>query len=93
MKGVFIMKIKDNYVLTKVVDSYIAVPVGSGNVDLNTIISLNETGAFIWNLMKEDIEKEAVIEAMLNEYDVSREQAEADVDKFIFQVKEADLLK
>ncbi len=87
------MKIKDNYVLTKVVDSYIAVPVGSGNVDLNTIISLNETGAFIWNLMKEDIEKEAVIEAMLNEYDVSREQAEADVDKFISQVKEADLLK
>lgn len=87
------MNIKDNYVLTKVVDSYIAVPVGSGNVDLNTIISLNETGAFIWNLMKEDIEKEAVIEAMLNEYDVSREQAEADVDKFISQVKEADLLK
>lgn len=87
------MKIKDNYVLTKVVDSYIAVPVGSGNVDLNTIISLNETGAFIWNLMKEDIEKEAVIEAMLNEYDVNREQAEADVDKFISQIKEADLLK
>ena len=87
------MQIKDNYVLTKVVDSYIAVPVGSGNVDLNTIISLNETGAFIWNLMKEDIEKEAVIEAMLNEYDVNREQAEADVDKFISQIKEADLLK
>ena len=87
------MKIKDNYVLTKVVDSYIAVPVGSGNVDLNTIISLNETGAFIWNLMKEDIEKKAVIEAMLNEYDVNREQAEADVDKFISQIKEADLLK
>lgn len=87
------MKIKDNYVLTKVVDSYIAVPVGSGNVDLNTIISLNETGAFIWNLMKEDIEKEAVIEAMLNEYDVNREQAEADLDKFISQIKEADLLK
>ena len=87
------MQIKDNYVLTKVVDSYIAVPVGLGNVDLNTIISLNETGAFIWNLMKEDIEKEAVIEAMLNEYDVNREQAEADVDKFISQIKEADLLK
>lgn len=87
------MQIKDNYVLTKVVDSYIAVPVGSGNVDLNTIISLNETGAFIWNLMKEDIEKEAVIEAMLNEYDVNREQAEADLDKFISQIKEADLLK
>ena len=87
------MQIKDNYVLTKVVDSYIAVPVGSGNVDLNTIISLNETGAFIWNLMKEAIDKEAVIEAMLNEYDVNREQAEADVDKFISQIKEADLLK
>ena len=87
------MQIKDNYVLTKVVDSYIAVPVGSGNVDLNTIISLNETGAFIWNLMKEDIEKEAVIEAMLNEYDVNREKAEADLDKFISQIKEADLLK
>ncbi len=86
------MKVKDNFVLTKVVDSYVAVPTGAGNVDLNTIISLNETGAFIWNLMKEETEKETVIDALVKEYGISGEKAEKDLDVFINQMTEAGLM-
>lgn len=85
------MKIKSNYVLTRVADSWVAVPIGSGNVDLNTIITLNETGAFLWNSMKEETDREALLAALLAEYDVEKEQAERDIDSFLEKVTEAGL--
>ena len=92
-KGVFSMKVKENYVLTRVVDSFVLVPVGTGNVDLNTIISLNETGAFIWERLKEDTTKEALVDALTKEYEISRDKAEKDIDTFIAQMTEAGLIE
>ena len=86
------MKVKENYVLTRVVDSFVLVPVGTGNVDLNTIISLNETGAFIWERLKEDTTKEALVDALTKEYEISRDKAEKDIDTFIAQMTEAGLI-
>lgn len=86
------MKVNGNYVLKKVADSYIVVALGGDIVDLNTIISLNDTGAFIWKQLENETEKEAVVSALLAEYDVTNEQAEKDVDSFIQKMTEAGLL-
>ena len=40
------MKIKDDFVLRKVADSYVVVPVNSLTLDFNGIINLNETEHF-----------------------------------------------
>ena len=45
------MKIKDNFILRKVADSYVVVPVGKLTLDFNGIINLNETGAFLFELL------------------------------------------
>lgn len=86
------MKVNGNYVLKKVADSYIVIALGGDLVDLNTIISLNDTGAFIWKQLENETEKEAVVAALLGEYDVTKEQAEKDVDSFIAKMTEAGLL-
>lgn len=86
------MKVNGNYVLKKVADSYIVVALGGDIVDLNTIISLNDTGAFIWKQLENETDKEAVVSALLAEYDVTNEQAEKDVDAFIQKMTEAGLL-
>lgn len=86
------MKVNGNYVLKKVADSYIVVALGGDIVDLNTIISLNDTGAFIWKQLENETDKEAVVSALLAEYDVTNEQAEKDVDSFIQKMTEAGLL-
>lgn len=86
------MKINSNYVLKKVADSYIVVALGGDVVDLNTIISLNDTGAFIWKLLENETTKEDIVLAMLNEYDVTKDQAINDVDTFIQKMTEAGLL-
>ena len=87
------MKIKNDFILRKVADSYVVVPVGKMTLDFNGIINLNETGAFLFELLQEGAEREELIEKMLGEYDVSPERAAADIDIFLKKVKDADVLE
>ena len=47
------MKIKDGFVLEKVGGEYLAVAVGELADSFNGMVRLNETGAFLWNLLTE----------------------------------------
>ena len=87
------MKIKENFILRKVADSYIVVPVGSMTLNFNGIITLNETGAFLFELMQKGTEREELIAGLLREYEVTPEKAAVDVDKFIEKAKEANVLE
>ena len=87
------MKIKSDFILRKVADSYVVVHVGKLTLDFNGIINLNETGAFLFELLQKGAEREDLIEKMLEEYEVSPEKAASDIDIFIQKVKEADVLE
>ena len=87
------MKIKSDFILRKVADSYVVVPVGKLTLDFNGIINLNETGAFLFELLQKGAEREDLIEKILEEYEVSPEKAASDIDIFIQKVKEADVLE
>ena len=87
------MKIKENFILRKVADSYIVVPVNSRTLDFNGIINLNETGAFLFEKLQQGAEREELINAMLEEYDVAPDRAESDIDIFIQKVRDADVLE
>ncbi|MBQ2570146.1 MAG: PqqD family protein [Ruminococcus sp.] len=87
------MKIKKDFILRKVADSYVVVPVGKLTLDFNGIINLNETGAFLFELLQEGAEKEDLLRKLLEEYDVTPEKAAADIDVFLKKVEEADVLE
>ncbi len=87
------MKIKDNFILRKVADSYVVVPVGKQTLDFNGIINLNETGAFLFRLLQNGADRDVLVEKLLEEYEVDRPRAQADIDKFLERVKEADVLE
>ncbi len=87
------MKVKENFMLRKVADSYVVVPVGRQTLDFNGIINLNETGAFLFELLQKGASRDELVEKLLGEYEVERDRAQADVDKFIQSVKDADVLE
>ena len=87
------MKSKDDFVLRKVADSYVVVPVNSLTLDFNGIINLNETGAFLFALLQKGAAKEDLLSKMLDEYEVSPEKASSDIDTFIQKAKDADLFE
>ena len=87
------MKIKEDFILRKVADSYVVVPVNSLTLNFNGIITLNETGAFLFELMQKGTERAELIAGLLREYEVTPEKAAVDVDKFIEKAKEANVLE
>lgn len=86
------MKIKENFMLRKVADCYVVVPIGPAVADFNGMINLNEAGAFLWQLLESETTEEAVVAAMLEHYEVSEDIARNDVKKFVLQLSEAGLL-
>lgn len=86
------MKIKDGFVLKAIAGSYMVVPLGSQVTEFGSIIKLSETGAFLWELLSSDIEKDELLDAMTSEYDVDKERASLDIDKFLDKLRAADLL-
>ena len=87
------MKVKSDFVLRKISDSYVVVPVGDSVVDFSGLINLNESGAILFKLLQNGAEEADLVDALLKEYKVDREVAEADVKKFVAKVKDADILE
>lgn len=69
------------------------VPIGQATLDFNGMMSLNETGAFIFSKMLDGTTKEQLIEDLISEYEVEREIAQKDVDDFIKKVEGEGLLE
>lgn len=87
------MKIKENFMLRKVADCYVVVPVGAAVAQFNGMINLNEAGAFLWQLLESETTIDSVVAEMLNQYDVDEATAKKDVEKFVAQLRDASLLE
>ena len=88
------MKIKKGFVLEKVGDSYLCCATGKLAKEFSGFVRLNETGAFLWDaLASGDITKEALLDKMTAEYDVSPEIALADIEKFIANLEKNGIIE
>lgn len=87
------MKIRDGFVLKTVGDNHIVVPVGAQTVDFRSMITLNETGAFLWERLTAGCDAAQLLEALLAVYDVDAAVAEQDVTAFVQKLSENDLLE
>lgn len=87
------MKLKSGFVLKSVGENHIVVPVGAQTVDFRCMITLNETGAFLWKLLETEQTDKTLVAALLAEYDVTEERAVADVDAFLGHLRDSALLE
>ena len=87
------MKIKENFVLRQVADTWCVLPLGEATLNLNGILTLNDSGAMLWQALEKGGSKEALVDALLNEYDVTREQALTDGDEFIEKLRKVDCIE
>ena len=70
-------------VTRKTGSEYVLVPVTNNIADMNSVYTLNETGAFLWELIDGENNIKDMIEALIKEYDIDEETATADVFAFI----------
>lgn len=76
------MKIKKGFVVRKVGDAHVVVPVGELSKTFHGMINLNETGAFLWKFFMEEHTVDEAVAALCAEYDVEEARARLDVEKF-----------
>ena len=88
-----VYKIKYGFVIRKIGPQIMAVPVGKLTNEIHGMIALSESGAFLWNLLLNGAKKEALVDAILGEYETDRETAEKDIEKFIDGLIEQGVLE
>ena len=68
------------------------VATGERSRQFGGMIRLNESGNFLWNCLKEDVDPATLVKALLEEYDVDEMTAKADVEGFLNTLRTAGVL-
>ena len=85
------MKLKNDFILRQVAGQTVVLPTG-GELDLNMMITLNETGAFLWEHLQNETDEAALVAALLGEYDVDEATAKKAVEDFVAKLREHGFL-
>lgn len=86
------MKIKNGFVKKDVAGMHIVVSADSSS-DFDGIITLNDTGAFMFDLLISGISEDGLTDRLVEEYEVERDTASADTAAFIKKLNDAGLLE
>ncbi len=77
------MKIKKGFILRVVGGESVVVPVGERSKQFHGMITLNETGAFLWKFFTEEHTEEEAVKALCAEYVAEQSAVEKDVAAFV----------
>jgi hypothetical protein len=74
-------------VTRKTGNEYVLVPVANNIADMDSVFTLNETGAFIWDQIDGKRSVKEIVEIVVKEYDIDTDSAGKDVFEFINNMK------
>jgi hypothetical protein len=74
-------------------EEYVLVPVINNIADMDSLFTLNETGAFIWEQIDGKKNVRQIVTALTREYNIPGKIAEDDVLEFIDNMREFLIIK
>ena len=80
-------------VTRKTGNEYVLVPIANNIADMDSVYTLNDTGAFLWEQIDGEKNVKNLIDALISEYDVDYETAESDVFSFIEEMSKYLIIK
>lgn len=86
------MKLKPTFLLRKIAGQTVVLPT-TAELDLNMMITLNDTGAFLWEHLVDETDEAALVAALLAEYDVDEETAKKAVSAFVKKLRDNGFLE
>ena len=87
------MRIRNGFLLKEISDGYAAIPYLKNYKNPGAIIALNETGAFLWQLLQDETNIENLEDAVIQRYGIEPEIAKMAVSKFTESLRECDFLE
>lgn len=86
------MKRNQQFILREIAGKVVLVPFGQKALDMNGIVTLNETAKFLWEKCEEDCVAADLEAALMEEYKIDKETAANAVEIFVTKMKEAGCL-
>ena len=87
------MKIKQGFVLRKVMDNYVVVAVGEAAKNFRGMIKLNATAADVWQMAEKGLDEKQICDAMLEKYQVDEKRLSADIKSILARFAEQGFLE
>lgn len=88
------MKQKSGFTLRHICGEYVLVASGRNNIDFSSIISLNESAAYLWEQLEgKEFDAELMAQLLTNEYEVDEVTALADSKTLIEKWLEAGIIE
>ncbi|MDD3401238.1 MAG: PqqD family protein [Eubacteriales bacterium] len=86
------MKVKKGFVLREVGGKTVVLATGSAALSFNGMITLSDSGRFLWEQMEKDCTQDDLVAALLSTYDVDADVARKDVHAFVSTMRQNELL-
>ena len=86
------MRISGDFIMREIAGEHILVPVGAAAARFNGLITMNEVGKYIVDLLSEEHTLQKLVEKITGEYDVDAQTALTDAEAFLAQLREVGAL-
>ena len=83
----------DSVVERKVRNSRILVPLNNSNARIDSIYTLNPTGAFVWDMVLLGLSDDEIVARLTDEYNVGEDSARQDTERLLNELMAAGALK
>lgn len=88
------MKTKKGFNLRQVCGENVIVAEGAENIDFSSIISMNESSAYLWNSIQgKEFDKNNLVELLTQEYEVDADMTAKDVEALVAQWMKAGIIE
>ena len=87
------MKRIKEYIKRNIAGEIVLVPAGQTAEDFNGMITLTESGDFIWEHLEEARNFNHLVELILEEYDIDKVTAAQDASAFLMQLLQAGMIQ
>lgn len=86
------MKLKDGFMLREIAGTWVVVPLGQRVIEFNGLMTLSDSGAFLWKMLELGAEIDELLEGIMEEYEIDKGTAQMDIDEFIGQIAEKGII-
>lgn len=84
------MRLRDD---REIAGDYIIIPTGKTVLEFNGLITVNEVGVSIWNMLQKEVTFDKLVQGILDEYDVEEQIAREDIREFLDKLIAGGILK
>lgn len=88
-----VYRVKNGFIIRKIGEYVMAVPVGAQTSEMHGMIALSESGELLWSALEKGATVEELTEILVENYEVETSVAAEDAKKFIESLKEQGALE